>query len=88
MRLQTLGDAIDGRMRDRGDSLASAAALLGVTPGELLCWLGDERVPGREATLPLLGYLAVDEDGFHVLSVRAQMRHAQIAIRFGSPVAA
>ena len=88
MRLQTLGDAIDGHMRDRGDSLASAAAALGVTPGELLCWLGDERVPGPSAIRPLLGYLGVDEDGFHLLSVRGQMRHAQIAIRFGNPVAA
>jgi len=88
MRLQTLGDAIDGRMRDRGDSLASAAAVLGVTPGELLCWLSYERVPVGAVTRSLLGYLAVDEDEFHVLSVRGQMRHAQIAIRFGSPVAA
>jgi hypothetical protein len=88
MRLQTLGDAIDGRMRDRGDSLASAAAVLGVTAGELLCWLSDERVPVGAVTRSLLGYLAVDEDEFHVLSVRGQMRHAQIAIRFGSPVAA
>jgi len=62
--------------------------VLGVTPGELLCWLGDERLPRRETTGPLLGYLAIDEDGFVGLCVRGQMRHAQIAIRFGSPVAA
>jgi hypothetical protein len=81
MRLQTLGDAIDERMRTRADTLESAAAGLGVATDDLLAWLGDERLPDPTDAPAVLHYLGVDQGAFRGLCLRSQMRHVQILIR-------
>jgi len=83
MKLQTLGDAIDERMRSRADSLESAARVLEVTTDVLLAWLGDERLPDPPAALSVCHYLVIDENGYRGLCLRSQMRHVQIVIRYG-----
>ncbi|HEY5110377.1 MAG TPA: hypothetical protein VII96_12285 [Acidimicrobiales bacterium] len=82
MKLQTLGDAIDERMRSRLDSLESGALDLGVTTGELLAWLGDERLPLQSVAVGVRRYLGVDEGHYHGLCLRSQMRHIQVLIRY------
>ncbi len=83
MRLQTLGDAIDERMRTRVDTLDSAAAELGVATDDLLAWLGDERLPEPSAAPAVLHYLGADQGTYRGLCLRSQMRHVQILIRYG-----
>jgi hypothetical protein len=84
MRLQTLGDAIDERMRDRSDSLESAALDLGVTTDGLLAWLADERLPHAQDASAVLRFLDIDEGRYRGLCLRSQMRHVQVVIRYGS----
>ena len=83
MTLQTLGDALDEGMRDRADSVESAARVLEVTADELLAWLGDERLPGPSASPSVCRYLGIDERRYRGLSLRSQMRHVQTVIRYG-----
>ena len=83
MRLQTLGDAIDERMRAGVDSVESAAARVGVGPDEVLAWLGDERLPDQTAAPAVIGYLGIDEAAYRGLCLRSQMRHVQTVIRYG-----
>src|SRR5665213_137083 len=83
MTLQTLGDALDEEMRDRADSVESAARVLEVTADELLAWLGDERLPGPSASPSVCRYLGIDERRYRGLSLRSQMRHVQTVIRYG-----
>ncbi|HEX7442376.1 MAG TPA: hypothetical protein VF320_00725 [Acidimicrobiales bacterium] len=83
MTLQTLGDALDEGMRDRADSVESAARVLEVTADELLAWLADERVPDPEASRSVCRYLAIDERRYRGLCLRSQMHHVQTVIRYG-----
>jgi hypothetical protein len=83
MRLQTLGDAIDERMRAGVDSLESAAARLGATPDEVLAWLGDERLPDPTVAPSVIAYLGIHEGAYRGLCLRSQMRHVQTVIRYG-----
>jgi hypothetical protein len=83
MRLQTLGDAIDERMRAGVDTLESTADRVGVTPDEVLAWLGDERLPDPTVAPAVLGYLGIHEGAYRGLCLRSQMRHVQTVIRYG-----
>jgi len=83
MALQTLGDALDEQMRDRADSVESAARMLGVAADDLVAWLGDERLPDPEASGSVSRYLGIDERRYRVLCLRSQMRNVQTVIRYG-----
>jgi len=87
MPLQTLGDAIDERMHERGDSPESAAESLGVTVEELGAWLDDRQLPHHRDSDAVLRYLEVDEVHFRGLCLRSQMRHVQDVIRSGDHTA-
>ena len=83
MTLQTLGDALDEGMRDRADSVESAARVLEVTADDLLAWLGDERLPEPVASASVCRYLGIDERRYRGLCLRSQMRNVQSVIRYG-----
>jgi len=83
MTLQTLGDALDERMRGRAESVETAARLLEVTTDELAGWLGDEQLPAPSAAGSVCRYLGIDERRYRGLCLRSQMRHVQTVIRYG-----